>query len=388
MLIRDQIHGDIFFSHSEEKFIMSRSFQRLRYIKQLGFVELDFPGATHNRLQHSLGVCKCVSDMYDSVCRNSKGFYRQGDRELLRFMALAHDLGHAPFSHAAEELSTITHEERLESLLRLEDKNIIFPHPYGISSWELVYQVYNGMGLTYLSDPHLIALHSLMDGYVDADKIDYLERDAINCGVNYGIFDREALINSLIMVKNARGIDTLAILPRGIQALEGFILARYYMFSHIYMSPSERMIRDQVSQELRSKILKGGVFPNDPKAFLTLDDTKFCHRLKSLTFRKYTLVYDSEYNEEIQNLIDSNLGSYLVRDTPHKTIFRGDSEDETFMVYDPLTDMTIPCSEASPLLKSIEYMRIHRLRYYAKTEEAVSLQQELNKLLHGKFMGG
>lgn len=382
MLVRDQIHGDISFSDQEEQFIMSRSFQRLRYIKQLGFVELEFPGATHNRFQHSLGCCQCITDMYESVCQNSKSFRRSGDLELLRFMALAHDIGHAPFSHASETLSLITHEERLESLLKMESKSILFMSQYDLPCWELIYQVYNGTGLTYFSDPHLISLHSLIDGYVDADKIDYLERDAVNCGVNYGMFDRDALINSLIMVKNSRGIDTLAILPRGIQALESFILARYYMFSHIYMSPSERMTRELVSEELKTRILKDGVFPNDPKAFIALDDTKFCHKLKCLTIRPYELLYDNEYDENVKRIIDKHLGKWLICDTPRKAVFRRDTEDETFMVYDPMTEMIIPCSEASPLLRSIEYMRIHRLRYYARRDEAATLRQEMRKLLH------
>ncbi len=383
VLVRDQIYGDISFSVQEEKFIMSKSFQRLRYIKQLGFVEMEFPGATHNRFQHSLGTCKCVTDMYKSVCRNNKGFRRDGDIELLRFIALAHDFGHAPFSHASSELSSMTHEERLESLLKMESRNILFMNPYDIPCWELIHQVYNGRGLTYMGDPHLITLHGFMDGFVDADKLDYLERDAINCGVVYGRFDRDALVNSLTLVKNKKGIETLAILPRGIQALESFILARYYMFSHIYMSPSERMTRKMVSEELKRDILKNGMFPDDPKKFIELDDTKYCHRLKCLHSSPWELIYDGEFNEDIKRIIDKNLGQWLECDTPRKTIFRRDMADETFMVYDPMTEMAKPCSEVSPLLKNIEYMCIHRLRYYAKKEDATALRGELKKLLHG-----
>jgi len=382
LLVRDQIHGDISFSAQEEKFIMSKSFQRLRYIKQLGFVEMEFPGATHNRFQHSLGVCECVTDMYEAVCANNKGFRRSGDLELLRFIALVHDLGHAPFSHASEELSSMTHEERLESLLKLEQKNILFMNQYDIPCWELLHQVYNGTGLTYMSDSHLITLHGFMDGYVDADKLDYLERDAINCGVEYGKFDRDALVNSLTLVRNKKGIETLAILPRGIQALESFILARYYMFSHIYMSPSERITRGLVSDELQRNVLKNGKFPDDPKKFIELDDTKYCHRLKCLTIRPWELIYDGEFNAEVKRVVDKYLGKSLMCDTPRKAIFRKDMDDETFMVYDPMVDIAMPCSEASPLLKNIEYMCIHKLRYYARREEAATLREELKKLLH------
>ena len=198
--VRDQIHGDIEFTVAEMKLISSRSFERLRYIKQLAFADYEYPCAVHTRYQHSLGVCQCVTDMYNAVIKNCPEFYREGDLELLRMMALVHDLGHSPFSHGSEEFSDISHEERLTDILKYEKKNIILTHNYDIESWDLVNQVYMGEGLTYMQDRHLIALHSFMDGFVDADKIDYLERDAINCGVSYGRFDREALINNLTIV--------------------------------------------------------------------------------------------------------------------------------------------------------------------------------------------
>jgi HD superfamily phosphohydrolase len=107
--------------------------------------------------------------------------------------------------------------------------------------------------------------------FIDADKMDYLERDAINCGVSYGKFDRDALVNNLTMIKGDNGIYNLALKRQGVQALEGFILARYYMFSQVYMHPNERILRFQYCQAMK-KLLPNGVYPDDVKKFLALDN--------------------------------------------------------------------------------------------------------------------
>lgn len=382
LIKRDQIHGDIEFSDAEMKLINSKSFDRLRYIKQLGFAEYEYPSATHTRFQHSLGVCKCVTDMYKAVIKNCPEFYREGDLELLRMMALVHDLGHSPFSHASEELSPISHEERLTDILEYEKKNIILAHNYDCEAWGLINQVYNGEGLTYLSDTHLIALHSFMDGFIDADKMDYLERDAINCGVSYGKFDRDALINNLTVVKNENGIYDIALKKDGIQALEGFILARYYMFSQVYMNPEERILRFQYCNAMKS-LLPGGSYPDDVKKFLSLDDTKYVRKLKFLQDNKLQVIYDGEFDAEIKALVDRKLGKYLLCDTPRKNIFRRDTDDSTVMIVDDNLGRVIPCSEASPILKNIEYTCVHKLRYYADSSNAQELKSELIKLLKG-----
>ena len=382
MIKRDQIHGDVDFSDAEIRLINSRSFDRLRYVKQLGFVEREFPGACHTRYKHSFGACQCVTDMYRSVVRNCPEFYREGDLELLRMMALVHDLGHAPFSHASEELSNITHEDRLRDILEYEKKNIILAHDYDIDAWELLFQVYNGEGLTYLSDKHLIALHNFMDNFVDADKLDYLERDAYNCGVGYAGFDRSYLIRNLTMVQDAKGVYNLAVLSDGVQALEGFILARYYMFSQIYMSPLERLVRYLYCEEMKD-LLPGGKYPDDVKKFLALDDTKYVRRLKCLNIQPYALIYDDEFDADVKRVVDKKLGKYLFCDVVRKNIFRKDTDDATIMVVNKLTGTVKPCSEASPILRNIEYTCVHRLRYYAETSVADEIRAELNKVVKG-----
>lgn len=375
MFTRDNIHGEIEFSQSESMVIQSKYFQRLRNIKQLAFADFVFPSATHNRYVHSLGAVKCVTDMYKAVCKNNPSFYRDGDLELLRMMALVHDLCHTPFSHASEELSTIEHEERLTQALELLKDLIVIPNDYDIKSWELVDQVYQGYGSTYVRDKHLMTLHSFMDGIIDADKLDYLERDALNCGVKYGNFDRVDLVSSLTVHK-----DSIAITSDGISALESFILARYYMFKEVYFHPEERMMRMLYCTEMKN-ILKEGVFPENVKKFLALDDTKFIHKLKCVKNNPYVLVLDTNFDIELKDCIDRFLGDYLICDCPRKSLFRTNESDANITVVDKVTGETSLVTECSPVLRGIEYESIHKLRYYTNVDIEKNIKEEIGKVV-------
>lgn len=381
MIIRDPLYGDMQFTKSEEKFIMTPSFDRMRRIKQLSFSEYVYPSATHNRYTHSLGVCNVISEMFDSLNSKHPDFFKEGDRELLRMMALAHDIGHSPFSHASEVLSDITHEERMTDILKLEKKNVILDNnQYDIEDWDLINQVYNGEGLQYMSDKRLITLHSFMDGFLDADKIDYLMRDARNCGIKYGNFDRYDLIKYLTLVEDLNGIACIGVELEGLQALESFILARYYMFSQVYFNPTRRLY-DKLFIQSMQKILPDGVYPEDVKKFLQWDDTKVIGRLKFLTNPNWSLVYDSDFDVNVKKIIDRKLGEFLMCDTPRKGLLRKDSADAVIYVEDKMLDRVVPATDVSTILRSIEYTNIHKLRYYAPTSIADKIKKEIISIL-------
>lgn len=381
--IRDQIHGNMQFSEAEMAMIRSKPFERLRYIKQLAFAEFEYPGATHNRYQHSLGVCQCVSDMYEAVNRNSPEFFRDGDIELLRMMGLIHDLGHSPFSHASEELSNITHEQRLTDILELYKKAIIIPNNSGVENWDLVNQVYQGDGYAYLTNPHYITLHSFLDSFLDADKLDYLERDALNCGVSYGNFDRQDLIANLCIVHDDRSNEVLGLREEGIQAFEGFLLARYYMFNKVYFDPIERINRIQFVDAMKG-LLPDGKYPDNIKKFLGYDDTRFIKRLNFLYNPQYKLIYDSAFDSELLNTIADKLGNMVLIDTPKKNIFRRDKSDSNLWIKNTLTGVTRPCTDISPLIRGIQFASVHKLRVYAPTGIADEVREELLKLVRSR----
>lgn len=105
--VRDPVHGTLVFSNSETAVIDSPEFQRLRAIKQLGFADVSFPGATHTRFLHSLGVCHLAGQVFDRIFRQfpfSSESSREKFRQVFRLGALLHDVGHGPLSHTTEEV--------------------------------------------------------------------------------------------------------------------------------------------------------------------------------------------------------------------------------------------------------------------------------------------
>lgn len=380
--VRDPIYGIMTFSDEEEKFITSKSFDRLRRIKQLSFSEYVYPSATHNRFNHSLGVCHIITEMYNQISKSNPNFFEDGDLELLRMMALSHDIGHSPFSHSSEVLSHITHEERLEDILELEKENVVLENKYNIEGYDLINQVYNGDGLVYLSNKRLITLHDFMDGFIDADKIDYLVRDARNCGIMYGNFDRYSLIKNLTLFEDKDGIYRIAVEENGLQALESFILARYYMFSQVYFHPIRRLY-DKLFIESMQNILPNGVYPSSIRKFLQWDDSRVVGKLRFLNDLPYSLVYDSDFNPRVKKIIDRRLGDYLICDTPRKSLFRKDTDDLMIYVKENVNGDFIPCTSISAILRGIQYECIHKLRYYAPKEIALDVKRELSSMLKG-----
>lgn len=381
LIVRDCIFGDIYLNYSEGQIVNSDYFQRQRRIKQLDFTELIYPDATHNRLSHALGVCEAVTRMFDVVQRKTR-YFDDSHRELIRAIALVHDLGHTPKSHASESLSTITHEERLEGILKYERKNIMLKAEYPVPAWSVINQVYNGEGTQYLEDKKYFVLRSFMDGFIDADKIDYLLRDATFCGISHGQYDKDGLINSLTLLEDDKGVLQLGIEESGLHSLESFILARYYMYMMVYFHPTKRLYDRLFTDFLRSH-LKGGVYPESPKAFLKYDDSTFEQKFFASEYgkSKYELVCNMDYNQEIKDAIDSKLSGCLICDVPRKVVFRKRGSLENLYMKDSFWNRVIPVVDASPILKSIEYSEIHKLRYYAPAEVADSVKKEIISIL-------
>ncbi|MBM3184405.1 MAG: HD domain-containing protein, partial [Chlamydiae bacterium] len=216
--IFDPVHGFITFDESEKDLIDSLPFQRLHYIHQLGIAYLVYPGATHTRFEHSLGVMHLSTLMFDKICKSVRPdvFHfvpRKGSseylywRRVLRMAALCHDLGHLPFSHVAEQdlLSSFGHEawtlkiiesshlksiwEKLKkSPAYLEDliERDIVEDIKKVSIGDAKWKALTGKGLS----PWERIVSELITGdFFGADRIDYLLRDARSTGVVYGLFD-------------------------------------------------------------------------------------------------------------------------------------------------------------------------------------------------------
>ncbi len=229
MRIPDQI--DVPFTDRVKRLVDSAAFRRLAHLPQLGLVSLVYPGATHNRFEHSLGVY-----------RNTLLFVRQLNRvgaltvvsvpqiEALLLAALFHDIGHWPFCHPIEDLAIPgipSHETVAARYIQGEELSELIT-----SDWQATPEdVINLLVGSADSVPTRI-MQSILSGPIDVDKLDYLFRDSLHAGVPYGRnFDAPRLIGSLVL--NRAG-DGIAITGKGRTAAELMVFARYVMFSEVY----------------------------------------------------------------------------------------------------------------------------------------------------------
>ncbi len=219
--------------------IDTESFQRLRYIKQLGVTHLVYPGATHTRFEHSIGVYYMMLKYLEKLLHVNKfkkylsvlfdGDIEKGIRTLL-FAALLHDIGHYPFSHWIEEMQLKNinrHENNVDEILNNDGR-----------LREILEKFTDIAKLKQLikNDKEMFPLTSLFESIMDVDKIDYVIRDSFHCGVPYGnAIDIERLINSLWF--NEKG---LLITEKGISSLIGLFIGRIIMYRDVYWHKTVR----------------------------------------------------------------------------------------------------------------------------------------------------
>jgi hypothetical protein len=247
--VRCPVHGFIHFSRAERQIIDHWSFQRLRQIHQLAMTYLVYPGAMHSRFEHSLGVMELTTRAFDSVISKKRAkvveelkavpefsentLARAG--QAVRLMALLHDIGHPAFSHAAEEVIPGGDHEKLSIHIIRAILGPSLDHWFfeGISG-VLVRMMEKAEDLTFL--------RQFVASQMDMDRTDYLRRDSLHCGVSYGVFDSQRLIESLTVVENPdSGRLQLAIKRGGEHAFEALILARYQMNTQVYLHRIRRI---------------------------------------------------------------------------------------------------------------------------------------------------
>nr|WP_231133113.1 HD domain-containing protein [Capillibacterium thermochitinicola] len=301
MEFRDPIHGFIPVRPWEKKIIDSQPFQRLRYIKQLSLTYLVYHGAEHTRFGHSIGTMHLVSRAFQAVVNNRGDLFSKEQREwyeqILRLMALTHDLGHAPFSHGSEEVfpEDMTHESFTEKIIKeTEIADYIyeigqeFAQKYGEEyniTPELICSIYRGRNT---SNPDFIFLRKFLDSELDCDKMDYLLRDSYYCGVNYGRYDLERLVSTLTAYKKDENLF-LAIEKGGLYAFEEFVLARYFMFIQVYFHKTRRFL-DKILVGFLKNNLPDGKYPEDVGDYLAWDDNTV-----------WNLIKDSQNTDEYAN---------------------------------------------------------------------------------------
>ena len=228
MVMRDPIHGYI---HVHYKVIWdcinAREFQRLRRIHQLGGDFQVYHTAEHTRFSHSLGVYEIVRRMVEEIEELSRSL-SEYEKCAAMLAGLLHDLGHGPFSHAFEAVSDCHHEQFTQRIL-LEDSEI--HRILSAADVRLPQDVADIIGYRYKND----LLNQLVSGQLDADRMDYLLRDAYFTGTSYGTFDMERILRT-IRIQDAH----LAVKESGIHSVEDYIMARYHMYWQVYLHPVAR----------------------------------------------------------------------------------------------------------------------------------------------------
>jgi HD superfamily phosphohydrolase len=259
MEVRDPVHGSINILDEEIAIIEHPFFQRLRNIKQLGFSEYVFPGATHTRYIHSIGVMNVASKVFDKLFEDKVSdpkFLKL--RQTVRLSCLLHDIGHAPLSHTTEFVMPMVSELKLPKRFASE-KDIQATHEdYTIkaivdsdftSSFKEVTEKFGVLPnnvaeliVGETTDPayftvngvnYFAILHQLVSSEMDCDRMDYLLRDSYFCGVSYGKFDLDWIIDNLrLTLENSNAY--LGISERAVSTFDDFLLCRFHMFLMVY----------------------------------------------------------------------------------------------------------------------------------------------------------
>ena len=303
MEIRDPVHGSVSILDEEIPVLTAPFFQRLRNIKQLGFSEYSFPGATHTRYLHSIGVMAIATKAFDKIFAGRLG---EGDfqrlRETLRMASLLHDIGHAPLSHSTESvmpaLSSLALSERFVkagdaskqqsqrqathedyTIKAISDSSLtaafaMVQKRFAIDSnciAELIVgetkdeEYFTIEGVNYFP-----LLHQLVSGEMDCDRMDYLLRDSYFCGVSYGQYDIDWIIDNL----GCCIIDDVAYLglnERAIPTFDDFLLGRFHMFLMVYFHYRAVCLEKMMAHYFRTAVNEYSI-PADIEQYLLHDD--------------------------------------------------------------------------------------------------------------------
>ena len=228
--ITDPVHRYIRFSEVEKDLIDTAIFQRLRRIRQLAGAHLVYPGAQHSRFEHSLGTMHIAG--YAGETLLAKGYLDDEDKvQKLRLAALLHDVGHGPFSHLFEEVLDLRRNKSHEDI----GKQMISDSAL---SDILKKHGYNPSDVCRLSfgESKIKFLNEIIAGGLSSDLMDYLSRDGLFTGVEYGKIDYHRLVSSFEVVQNGH----LAINRSALYSFESMLISRYEMFKAVYFHKTVR----------------------------------------------------------------------------------------------------------------------------------------------------
>ncbi len=418
--IRDPIHDLIKFSAQDKydcllwRLVQSRPLQRLRRIKQLGFSEFVYPGATHSRFSHSLGALQMARRMFEAFERNAM-FTRNQEHTIERAATLAavllHDVGHGPYSHVFEEISEhmhidMPHESYTRAMIGGAEIGGILKE-YDLH--ELVLQFFEK---EVRNSPYT----AIVSSQLDADRLDFLTRDRYSTGIKVGQIDHEWLFDSLRIEDVAFGVDpgeskmNFVVQQKGLRVVEDYISAYLKLYETVYFHKTTRGIQFLVEEAtkaaldniaavresgINSPLLEYFFVPPEQQLehYLGLDDSDVVTLLKQLAarnlgdaskFAERFLAREPfrcfEPNDPNRDMALNRTKAFRANLTKNGIWFHLDlCKEKGFKVYDPLNEdflknimikvdarQTRPIGQVDPdILTKVRT----RCRFYFRTEE-------------------
>lgn len=298
--VRDQVIWDL---------IGTKEFQRLRRIKQLGTTFLTFHGAEHSRFNHSLGVYEIIRRIVDDVF-DDRPKWSEEDRLLALCAGLLHDLGHGPFSHSFEKVFDLDHEHYTQATILGETEVNAVLRRVEQDFPKKVAEV-----IAKTSDKKIVI--SLISSQIDADRMDYLQRDAYFTGVSYGHFDMERILR--VMRPHE---DQVVIKQTGMHAVEDYIMSRYQMYWQVYFHPvtrSAEVILTKILHRAKELYENGYSFRQEPTHFISLFENTLTLedylKLDEAVILYYFQMWEAEEDEILRDLcrrfVNRNLFKYV-----------------------------------------------------------------------------
>lgn len=429
--IRDPIHGFITINEWEKEIVNNPVFQRLRRVKQLAWTDMVYPGACHNRFEHSLGVMHVATKMFDKIVEKEEPFLKgelhytnsglERDRCLLRLACLLHDIGHSPFSHAGEGLMSINpntdkqykHEHYSAAIVRGLFKDVIENHSFNENYHITADEVAQFIEGSKPQFGRVLLWRELLSSQLDADRADYLLRDSHHCGVTYGHYDLNRLLVTLTIGISDSGSPIIAIEKGGLHVAESLILARYQMFTQVYFQHTRRAYDHHISDLLKilleeeqntiAEIIEKDKFSppeniENLMRYISWDDWKVYGLLSSgrggevaaivRQRRHYRSIYETkeiplagelDLIEGIGNKLDeAKIPGFL--DNATSSWYKLGKEDIAVCTERQKSKETVPLSMLSSVVKSIAPIMQQRIYVpYERKSEAISIIEQIRR---------
>ncbi|NNM53414.1 MAG: HD domain-containing protein [Spirochaetales bacterium] len=342
--VRDPLWKHIYLTPALERTLHLTPFVRLGRLRQLGLAVQVYPGATHTRANHSLGVFHLAKRIIQTLVRSPAypGHLTLEGVQAFLCAALFHDLGHFPYAHTLEDgLNMPRHEQLSAQAVLAEPLGPLLRREVGTDPAFVAAIIDHRLTYTTESE-QLVFFRRLLSGVLDPDKLDYLNRDAYFCGVPYGIQDADFIVSQIVPHREFG----IGLSPKGILSVEHLLFSKYLMYKSVYWhkgvrSPSA-MIKKALHLALKDGVLKSSDLVNE-------DDVSFAVKMSGMPHRalqkiplaeqpgRYITLWEQAWDENA--LFAQRLATFDEKDATEDEI-RREIERQTGEALDP-EDITI-----------------------------------------------